>query len=690
MRYITSYFVVVLYRLKFVLLCMLSFSLSYTVVYAAEKDDLLDVPLESLLVMQVSVASKTEEQLGEAPSSVTVFTRQQLSRMGVKSVEALLNFVPGFTTSRETVFGQGYTVSARGSTTPQASYNILFMLDGQRLNGDLGGGALDYNHLISLYNVKQVEIIRGPGSALYGTGAFSGVVNIITETDANEVFVGAGDMDSREAYFNVSKKGKDWHVAASARYFEDAGQTYTHLIDPYVASTQDPRQGDDGNLSINYKDLKFTLQHSSRDFTDFYVASSLGNGNNSFESDRNAAFFRYNLVDNKESSWSLEGGYTEMGLTTVEEAYSQRTMEELSSTVNTTGKAAVLKITDSTEHAWNIGINGRQQWNKEHGSSIGIQWYNPVIDEYHQLSNYNLRELNNALFSMPPSGTVTYYDGIVEDALYNKDDGRDILGIYLQHKYQPIESLDITLGSRYDRYSDFGNTVNPRLAVVYSLSDTTKLKGMYGEAFRAPSIRQLSTPLLGNRDLKPEKIKTLELAWLQQHNGFQTALTYFHSRSQDKIDTVLVAPNSRRFMNLDDKLTTDGWELEASTDVFYGISLRAAYSLLNHTEENPRRFPKQTFSFIANYHHEDWNINISSYFNDEVEQQVTSGEFITLDSYWVTDMNVRYEFAKNMTAIGKVDNLLDEEYYSSSKNSAFNEGLINRGRSYSLGLEVTF
>ena len=118
----------------------LFFSMASTLsVVAAQENAQLDInklftlSLEELMEVDISVASKREETVFAAPSSVTVFTRQEIQAMGVTSLEELLNFAPGFVSFRESVFGDGYMVAARGRTTPQASYNILFMLNGQAL-----------------------------------------------------------------------------------------------------------------------------------------------------------------------------------------------------------------------------------------------------------------------------------------------------------------------------------------------------------------------------------------------------------------------------------------------------------------------------------------------------------------------------------------------------------------------------
>ncbi|WP_185231638.1 TonB-dependent receptor plug domain-containing protein [Teredinibacter franksiae] len=154
--------------------------------------------------IKVEVASRHKEQARLTPSSVTIFLRHQILEMEVRSVEELLNFVPGFQTSRVTFLNQGYRVVARGLVTGQPSYSVLFLMDGQRMNSDMSGGAMFDNRFITTANVDRVEVILGPGSAMYGSSAFSGVVNIITTKDTNEAYVAADDYGSRELYTNGS------------------------------------------------------------------------------------------------------------------------------------------------------------------------------------------------------------------------------------------------------------------------------------------------------------------------------------------------------------------------------------------------------------------------------------------------------------------------------------------------------
>jgi outer membrane receptor protein involved in Fe transport len=648
--------------------------------------ELRSMSLEELLEVKVTVASKTAENISDSPSSVTVFTRQEWLAMGVTTLEELLNFVPGFITTREIVYGQGSMVAARGQTTPQASYNILFMMDGQPLNDGVSGGALVHNRFLSLANLKQVEIIRGPGSALYGTSAFSGVVNLISITDANEAFVSTGNLHSKEAYLNLSKKGNYGQASLFARYFKDDGQTYTGLVDPKVPSTQDPRSGKEVSLTYTWQDkLRLNARHLQQEVRDFYQIAALSNGVNHYQTQQDLVHLNYHFLNTKQWELSFDTSYLTSQVAEMRELMSAATIQSLPKTVTGTGpKVAQVSGNVIEQHSWKLGLDGRYRWNEHHEWLAGLLWQRQTVDKFRNRSNYD----DSAFIARPPAGILRYLGTVEEIAVVGDEGQRDLIGLYGQDKYRFNDHLAMTLGVRYDHYSDFGGTLNPRAAWIYSTDFNAKFKLMYGQAFRSPSVTQLSAQGFGNPNLKPERIKTTELAWLQEYTGGQTALTYFQNRSLGKIDTVLGQNGNRLFENTGD-LTTAGWEFETLLTVVQGLSLRVAYTYLSKTEEQPRRFPKQTFSAIANYQKGLWNFNLNAYYYDEMEQQLLQGVH-TLDDYWVLNGAVRYNFYKGLTVVGRVHNFLDEEFYSSSKQVRYVEGIPNRGRVYSLGVEIKF
>lgn len=648
-------------------------------------EDLKTMSLEELLEVKITVASQVEETSHKAPSSVTVFTQKELLRMGVTSVEELLNFVPGFLATREIVIGDGYRIAARGQTTPQDSYNILFMINGQRLNSDLGGGAFENNRSLTLANVEQVEVIRGPGSALYGTSAFSGVVNLITSTKKNNALVSGGNLNRREAYFNVSKQENNWKGSLFARYSRDEGESYSNFIDsqnstPGLSSSRDPKENQDVYLTLAWKDqLQMNFRHTHWDVGEFGGWLTVKGGQDS-------GSLSYQLVNTEDANLVLEASYLKSELMGDSELMSAETVQSLPPTVITNGQEQLVGRKVFAEQEWELSLSGHYRLVSHHQVYAGFSLRQPEIEKFREQYNYDISQFNFT----PPSGTLSYFGGaMLETPPIGQEGHRNILGLYLQDQYHFNESLTMTLGIRYDHYSDFGGTTNPRIALIYQANADTTFKLMYGEAFRAPSIRQFSAKQLGNPNLKPEKINTIELAWSQRYSMAQTTLTYFQNQAQNRIDTALVGKSGRKYVNLDD-LTTRGWELETLANFTQEISLRTAYTYLQKTETNPRRFPQQTFSIIANYQTGSWNLNLNAYYHDKMEQQIIKMGTLVLDDYWVMNGAVRYSLYKGITLVGRVSNLLNEEFYSSTKITMFTGGIPNRGRTYSIGIESIF
>ncbi len=596
-------------------------------------------------LVEVNVASKHSQSLNLAPSSVSVFTAKEITRMGIKSVQELLNFVPGFQATRESRLNQGYTVSARGTSTPQSSYNILFMLDGQRLNDVSSSGANAANHYLGTANIKQVEIIRGPGSALYGTGAFTGVVNIISKDKAiedtknpeeekdHQFYLAGGNLDSHEFHGLVSKQEEDWGVSLFGSYYDDDGQDYQ---DSSNAAPDEVEKDQEVYLKLRWGDfLRLNARYSEEEFKGFLGERETEN------LQQKSVRLEYDAF--KSDDWKLM-------------LHSSFQQGRLASNNVVTQERTTIKDNET-----NLGFDGSYQFNEEHLLSAGLEWRYATVR-----SNV-----------MPKSK-------------------RDVLGVYLQHQYQIREDLELTLGLRYDRYSDTGETFNPRVALIHTTDFGASFKFMYGQAFRAPSLRQLyQNRGLGNETLQAEEIKTLEFVWLQSYqNILNTSLTYFHSWSENKINTVIVPKIldddiGRQFVNTEESLKSSGVEFEMQANLTEEFSLRSTYTYLIDTEENPRRVAKNTMSIIANYHWNALNINLNGYYHDEMDQETSTG-INSLNDYWLFNANVRYQLMDGFTIVGQGHNLFDTQYHSSTKLSDIPEGIPSRGRTYSLGFEVSF
>ncbi len=145
---------------------VLASSLLLPTLVVAKEAELTELTFDELL--QVTVATKNRKSLVQAPANVTLFTRRDIDNYGFDTLQQLLNFVPGFSTSRDIEQGTMHRISVRGRST-SLSESVLVLFNGQRLGDLYSGGATLLNRELSLSNVAKVEIIRGPGSALYGS-----------------------------------------------------------------------------------------------------------------------------------------------------------------------------------------------------------------------------------------------------------------------------------------------------------------------------------------------------------------------------------------------------------------------------------------------------------------------------------------------------------------------------------------
>ena len=165
--------------IRFVIIFTLFFALYTQKKVDRNIEELMKMDLEELLNVKISVASKFNEEQVLSPSNVTVFTKKEIERMGLRSLDELINFVPGFQSQKQVSYGNSSTIQVRGK--PENGYlskDVLVLKDGVRLNDYLTGGSSFITRSINIQNLEKIEIIRGPGSALYGSNAFLGVINL--------------------------------------------------------------------------------------------------------------------------------------------------------------------------------------------------------------------------------------------------------------------------------------------------------------------------------------------------------------------------------------------------------------------------------------------------------------------------------------------------------------------------------
>jgi outer membrane receptor for ferrienterochelin and colicins len=170
--------------------CLFIVPLNSSFAAVAEKD-IFDLSIKELMQVRISLATKTEETVLTVPSTITVFERTDIESLGVKNAYDVMNFVPGFQMTRGDWVGAVPKEHARGVYLDNGY--ILVMVNGERLNEVSFGKASVYTPHIPIDIIERIEVIRGPGSALYGSNAFLGVLNIITQQSVNQLKVSIGE-----------------------------------------------------------------------------------------------------------------------------------------------------------------------------------------------------------------------------------------------------------------------------------------------------------------------------------------------------------------------------------------------------------------------------------------------------------------------------------------------------------------
>lgn len=607
-------------------------------------------------------ATKRATPLRKAPAIATIVTAEEIKNMGARNLLDVLKMAPGFGVSTNED-GQNM-IEVRGIRT-SISEKILMMIDGHSLNKNITGSAIwAMSERIPVEHIKQVEIVRGPGSALYGNSAFLAIINVITK-DADdihgvEVKTGGGSFDTYKGNITAGNAwGNKLTVMGSTDYVNTRGAKLNVPFDALGASGT-PELGfwqTDTFLKIGYGD--FSIRGG---FRKAYKEEYIGLG--------------YALA---------RGGQQHMNTYWTEVAYGLRFTDNLSSNVKVYydhwEQNPLVKILPDGFPGFPEGMIGKPLTkDRAFGTEFQIDWDlfkgNHLVlgASYEVIEQYDTRQLANfnPLTFAPLGGPVQ------EVANWNQDATRRIFAIYLQDEWQVIENLNLTAGVRYDRYSDFGDTVNPRAGLVWSFLENADLKLLYGQAFRAPTFQELynaNNPIvLGNPNLKPEKIKTYEAA-LSYRFAQWLALTtnYFYSSINDLIDwDHSMSPGL--YTNIG-KARTQGVELGLYGSYFGDLSWKLGYTYQDTrneiTGEKLPYVPVQRINGSVNYAMNRY-LNLHTDVLWTGSRPRTAGDTRSESpSYTTVDLAVTAKnFIRNFEIQASIHNLFDERFHDPDTSGA--------------------
>ena len=491
---------------------------------ALGNNELLD-----LLNTEVSTASKYMQSINEAPASVTIISHEEIQKYGYKTMAELLNSVKSYFIRNDR---QYIYIGTRGFERPSSYGNkILMMINGHTCNENLYQSTFYENELgLDLDMVERVEIVQGPGSVLYGTGAVLSVINIITK---------------KGKHSGSSKFNFEYGNPGITTYRANIGYEISNKFDFMLSGVFGSSDGDNMYFKEYDSDSLNNGLAENLDWEKHYgIFGTVNFGDFSFQTyfnrrDKSIPSAPWGLLFNTEDSYSID-----------ERAFAElKYQNEICSNKNIMIRAYYDYYIYKGSYPYDDGEGLYYAYDFNRGTWVGIE----------SLLHWDLGD-NNRL-----SIGFEFKDNLKALMRVWYDDGPDILDMdnpytvfsgYIQDSYQITEELSVTGGIRFDNYSIAGNAFTPRLGFIYNPFENSTFKVLYGESFRAPNLYEMyyyyEDSELPNPNLKPEINKTHEFIWEQKFGKtiFTTLNIYYYSL-YDLIDKVYVNDLASQFKNVD-------------------------------------------------------------------------------------------------------------------------------------------
>lgn len=561
----------------------------------------------------VVTASGVPESVESTPAAVTIISRKDLERRATRDVADALREVPGLIISRTGSSGKTTSIFTRGGS----SKDTLVLWNGIEINNPFFAG---YNFgTFSTAGVDRIEIVRGPFSALYGSDAVSGVVNILTDDKRNrfDADLAAGENGLAHGSLSGAFERGAWNGGASVGYRQDDG----------FADNDDFEQSS-ATAGVHWNGHPyFTIGLRTR-----YSSYDLGVPFNV-----NAEGSAFAPTPNRRET----GNELQVGVP----VHATLGPVSLDLTLSTSNREDDAKDPDdpfgrlfaSTESATRRGHLTARGTTRLGTLIAGLEYETATVDD---ISSYGTN-----LGDRERTGKSVFVEN-----RFALDTGHGT-------------RLEAVAGLRHDDFETFGTELSPRLAAAW-IAGQNKVRAAYGRGFRAPAVGELYFPFFGNPDLAAERSRSSELGY-DRFVGSQSmvSLTLFRTNYDDLIvyDTV-----RQNFQNIG-KASSEGVEVGASGQTAEGFSAGLSYTYLD-TEENETnssllRRPRHSGSLSAGYAHGSWAAHLVVTHNGSRADLTDLFPYgrVRNDAYTVADLTLQRSFDR-VTPYVKLENLSDETY----------------------------
>ena len=635
-------------------------------------EEMLELPIEELLDIKITTASKLSESADVAPATVYVVTAEQIERLGLRDLKDVLAIVPGVDTIHPHFFLLGGQRGYMGTFAQS-----LLLINGREVNNLIAGETFIANQFRA-HNIKQVEIIAGPGSALYGANAVAGVINIITkDVEGVQVSLGGGSWNTKEVGATFGQTRGEFKIQGAVSIYRSDGPDFSgFLSDPARAAPQAENNAyrhlpRDYGYASDEDALAYQLEIANKGWYAGmnYYRNIMGRGTSGIQWD-------YTNGEDYRELWLLYTGYrrekmldgrldARMEYRYYWEQFWGNHTENDGPLVNP--RTGVTNTVDATiedvEDFRGFYSNKNRPGSRKHVALVESTWRTSDRNTLIGGVQYEYADIVGAAWSR----TNGVHPPIGEDQQWPEFSNGKI-AVYGQDQLKfPAQDLTLTLGARYEDHQEYGGTFIPRGGLVWQPVKTSIFKLLYGRSFREPTVFELRN----GPGIKPMEMETYEVGWHQYLGSyFKNEAVVFVNRATD-----MIVSDSTEVGGIANKgeLDAEGFEdvLSFNFGPFKGF-LNYTYTTSELDEPEKGRYdvydlPEHKanlagwYEFLGRY-----ALGAVLRYRGEVDTEYY-GETITLDDFVTLDLNFSVLKLDWFAVPGRLDltvkNVLDEDYY---------------------------
>ncbi|MBU0681521.1 MAG: TonB-dependent receptor [Proteobacteria bacterium] len=601
----------------------------------------------ALLEEVVVTATRTPHTLKDVPVETVVISRQDIEQSNAQNAMDVLKTVPGISSAaHDDVFGT-YTWQAKMRGLSFNDGYGLILIDGQRVMGSgQSGGMGEYGiglNQIPVEMIERIEVVKGTSSALYGSDAMAGVINIITRKAPT---VASGRAGASHGWYKIKEKtNSDGSVA----YPADDGQS-RNTSQAYVSFGEHPLERLGYLIHYNYESADDISQEP-------------------IQSDRHSLMAKMDLAATDNLDLFLKGEASDYQKTDNRDEESYR----LSTGLEWRPAADHVLAVKGYTYSWDFvhGYPGYPHGYKHGDTGFGqaeIQytWY--ATDQHAVTMGGEIQQQ-----------TIDYTINNADGSTIRVKEDVDTASLYGQDEINLFDDLTLVAGLRFDDHSNFGSEANPKLSLMYRLAEAATLRASVGRAFKSPTIRQLyyDAPyrhgdyyVQSNCDLQPEiglgYSAGLEQRFLADH--LLTSLGIFRNEVDDMVisedtGTIYDSLPLMTYQNVEEAVT-QGIELLTRFD-HQDFALTASYTYTDSENKETGNelpyVPKHSLSLAPAYQWQRYGLGLSATISHTGRQYKDNDNSSQINGHTVVDAKISKELANKARLSLEADNIFDSD-----------------------------